>query len=361
MNLDDFQFFTHLDPDNMLVEIDGLPEQLQSAWELGLRQPLDSRRLQDAGSLKKVVISGMGGSAIGADLLAAYIAPTCKTPVIVHRDYGLPAWARGAETLVIASSHSGNTEETLDSFVAALKADCRILAVCTGGELEARARANGVPVWKLEHHGQPRAAVGFSFGLLLAAFSRLDLIDAPEKITPEVVIAVKAMKKQQENLRAKVPVAQNPAKRMAGQLVGRWVNVFGSGLLAPVARRWKGQINELAKAGAGFEVLPEADHNTLAGLANPEDVLSHTFSIFLRAPSEHSRKHLRAELTRQVFMLEGLNTDVYNAQGDSPLAHTWTALHFGDYLAYYLAMAYGVNPTPVEALEKFKAAMRAAK
>ncbi len=361
MNLDDFLSFQHLDPQNMLAEIDGLPDQLHQAWELGLSQSLDSRRLEDAGSLRQVVISGMGGSAIGADLLAAYLALTCKVSIVVHRDYGLPAWARGAETLVIASSHSGNTEETLDSFNAALKAGCRVLAVCTGGELGARARANGVPVWKFAHHGQPRAAVGFSFGLLLAAFARMGFISDPAEITTEVVTTVVAMKKQQKSLCADVSVTRNPAKRMAGQLVGRWVNVFGSGILAPVARRWKTQINELAKAGASFEVLPEADHNTLTGLANPEDVLSHTFSIFLRAPSDHSRNHLRAELTRQAFMLEGLNTDVYNAQGDSPLAHIWTALHFGDYLAYYLAMAYGVNPTPVEALEKFKAAMQAAK
>jgi glucose/mannose-6-phosphate isomerase len=304
-----------------------------------------------------VVIAGMGGSAIGADLLSAYIAPLCKLPVIVHRDYGLPAWAHGPQTLVIASSHSGYTEETLDSFDAALKAGCRILAVCTGGELEQRAIAHNVPVWKFAHAGQPRAAVGFSFGLLLAAFARLGLVPDPEN---ELLEAVAGMRSQQETLRADVPVAQNPAKRMAGQLVGRWVNVYGSGMLVPVARRWKGQVNEIAKAGAGFEALPEADHNALAGLNNPP-LLMQTMTLFLRAPSDHPRNSLRAELTRHGFMVEGLNTDVYHANGESPLAHVWTALHFGDYLAYYLAMSYGMDPTPVEALQDFKAAMKAAR
>jgi glucose/mannose-6-phosphate isomerase len=147
---------------------------------------------------------------------------------------------------------------------------------------------------------------------------------------------------------------------MAGQLVGRWVNVYGSGILAPVARRWKGQVNELAKAGAGFEFLPEADHNALAGLENPE-VLMKTMTLFLRAPSDHPRNHLRADLTRHGFMVAGLNTDVYNANGESRLAHLWTALHFGDYMAYYLAMAYGVDPTPVDALQNMKTALKAAK
>jgi glucose/mannose-6-phosphate isomerase len=360
MNLEDIDLFKQLDPQNMLGEIDSLPAQLEQAWQIGLNQPLPEQP-GDSGNIQQVIISGMGGSAIGADLVTAYIAPTCPVPVTVHRDYGLPAWAHGPETLVIASSHSGYTEEALDSFAAALAAGCRILAICTGGELEKRARANGLPVWTFDHKGQPRAAVGFSFGLLLAAFSRLGLIAAPEVVTPSVVAAVAAMKSQQENLLAALPVATNPAKRLAGQLVGRWVNVYGSGLLAPVARRWKGQLNEIAKAGAGFEILPEADHNALAGLLNPPDLLSRTMTLFLSAPSDHLRNHLRVDKTRQTFMLEGLNTEVYEAQGDLPLAHIWTTLHFGDYLAYYLAMAYNTDPTPVEALVNFKAAMQAAR
>jgi glucose/mannose-6-phosphate isomerase len=352
MNLNDSNSFTQLDPQNMLGEIETLPGQLQSAWELGQQQPLP-----DSHGVSRVVISGMGGSAIGADLLAAYIAPTCKLPVIVHRDYGLPAWAQGPETLVVASSHSGNTEETLEAFETAIQRGCRILAVCTGGELEKRAMTHDVPVWKFQHAGQPRAAVGFSFGLLLAAFARMGLVPDPEK---ELVEAVADMRSQQETLHAEVPVAQNPAKRMAGQLVGRWVNIYGSGSLAPVARRWKGQVNEIAKAGAGFEFLPEADHNALAGLENPA-ILMETMTLFLVAPSDHPRNHLRAELTRHGFMVAGLTTDVYQARGESALAHVWTALHFGDYMAYYLAMAYGVDPTPVEALLNLKAAMKAAR
>ena len=127
-----------------------------------------------------------------------------------------------------------------------------------------------------------------------------------------------------------------------------------------MARRWKTQINEIAKAGAGFEFLPEADHNALAGLINPADILAHTVTLFLHAPSDHPRNHLRLDLTRHGFTVEGLTSDVYEAVGESRLAHIWTALHFGDYASYYLAMAYGSDPTPVEALEKFKASMKAA-
>lgn len=349
MNLDDLKRFKELDTLDMLGEIDGLPNQLLRAWELGQSQPLP-----ELPTLTSVVISGMGGSAIGADLVAAAVQATCGVPVIVHRDYGLPVFARGKSTLFIASSHSGNTEETLDSFDAARKQDCSIVAVTTGGELARRAA--DLPIWTFEHEGQPRAAVGYSFGLLLALFARLKLIPDPAR---EVMSAVDAMNESQEQLRADVLAAQNPAKREAGQLVGRWVTVFGAGILAPVARRIKTQINEIAKAGANFEFLPEADHNALAGTEHPEEVMApRTVSLFLRSPSDHPRNRKRIELTKQTYMLDGLNTDFLDARGDTPLAHMWTLIHFGDYLAYYLAMAYGVDPTPVEALANFKQAMK---
>jgi len=299
----------------------------------------------------------MGGSAIGADLLAAYALDRCQVPIHVHRDYDLPAWARGPRTLVIASSHSGDTEETLSSLAAAQSRGCRCLAITTGGKLAQSAAQGGSHVWRFEHRGQPRAAVGYSFGLLLAALVRLDLL--PDA-SADLESAVRAMQAQQESLRASVPAVKNQSKRIAGQLVGRWAVVIGSGVLAPVARRWKGQINELAKAVAQFDVLPEADHNSLAGVLNPEATLSQSMILFLRGSFEHPRNQLRSDLTRQTMMIEGLNTDFIDARGDTPLAQQWTCLHYGDYVAYYLAMAYGVDPTPVEAIQGFKLALKEA-
>jgi len=340
MNLDDLSHFKELDPQDMLAHIDGLPDQLQSAWELGRTLALPAWE-----DIQTVVICGMGGSAIGADLVAAAVMEASPVPIIVHRDYGLPGFAKGPGTLVICSSHSGNTEETLDAFETALEKG-----------LAEKAKAADVPVWQFVHKGQPRAAVGFSFGLILGALSRLGLVPDASR---DVAEAVSAMKSQQEVIRAESPVSENSAKRLAGQLMGRWVTVFGAGTLAPVARRWKGQLNEIAKAVANFEFLPEADHNTLAGVLNPPEVVPpHVISLFLRAPSDHPRNKLRLKITRKTFMLEGLNADGYMAKGNSPIAHIWTTLHFGDYMAYYLAMAYGVDPTPVTSLENLKAALK---
>jgi glucose/mannose-6-phosphate isomerase len=354
MNLDDLDRFKQLDTLNMLGEIDNLPDQLGYAYQLGMKQDLPQWK-----DLQQVLIAGMGGSAIGADLLTVYCASLSPIPVTVHRDYGLPLFARGVDTLVICSSHSGNTEETLDAFEAARKADCRLIVVSTGGELAKRAKEDNIPVWTFDHAGQPRAAVGFSFGLLLAMFQRLGFIP-DQKDSLEAALA--SMKRSQQHLRSNIPAVKNPAKRYAGQLMGRWVTIMGSGLLTAVARRWKTQINEIAKAGANFEFLPEADHNTLAGTMNPEEVLNpHTMTLFLRAPSDHPRNRLRSDLTRKAFMLEGMNTDYIDARGDTTLAHMWTLILFGDYMAYYLAMGYGVDPTPIKALVDFKQAMAEAK
>ena len=351
MNLDDFARFNEIDPQDMLSQIDELPDQLLTAWEIGLDSSLPSWS-----GISNVLIAGMGGSAIGADLLAAYASPIGSVPIFVHRDYDLPAWVKGSQTLVIASSHSGDTEETLSALETALKRKCRCLVISTGGKIAQSAESSGIPVWRFEHEGQPRAAVGYSFALLLAVLFRLNLIPNPSR---ELIGTVAALRAGQTQLMADISIADNPAKRIAGQLLGRWVTVMGSGLLAPVARRWKGQISEIAKAWAQFEFLPEANHNTLAGIQNPEDLLSRITVLFLRAPSDHLRNRLRSDLTRKTFMLEGLGTDFIDAQGETRMAHLWTCLHFGDYMAYYLAMAYEVNPTLVKAIENFKAEMAA--
>jgi len=346
MNLDDVAAFRELDSQRMIAQIDGLPNQLERAYQLGERL-----ELPEMPGLKAVYLAGVGGSAIGADLVAACLSPTCVVPLVVGRGYDLPGWARGKETLVILSSHSGNTEETLACLEVAVTNGCRILAITTGGALALAAERAGATVWQFAHGHAPRAAVGFSYGLIHSALFRLGLVNDPSKMVHD---ALHDLRDFQSQLMAGVPVALNPAKRMAGQMVGRNVVVFGADILAPVARRWKGQINEMAKAWAQSEELPEADHNLLAGSENPEAGLTRLAAVFLRAAGNHSRNRLRLDLTREILMEQGINTDKFTARGDHPFTQQWTALLFGDYTAYYLAMAYGVDPTPVPALEYLK-------
>jgi glucose/mannose-6-phosphate isomerase len=350
VELNDVNKFKQLDPEDMIGHINGLPDQLAAAWKLGNKLALPHWR-----GIKQVVVAGMGGSAIGSDLVAAYAENTLKASWITHRDYGLPAAANGPETLVICSSHSGNTEETFSAFNAAQDAGCKILAVCTGGELAKASKKSKAALWIFKHQGQPRTAVGYSFGLLLAVAARLKLIPDPSK---ELTDAVAAMKDQQKTLLPEVRDTSNSAKRMGGQFMGRWITIYGAGLLAPVARRWKTQLNEVAKVSASFEMLPEADHNALQGVMQPEAQFNATMAIFLRAPQNDPRNDRRTELTRMAIMLQGQNTDTILASGESRMANIWTALHYGDYAAYYLAMAYGVDPTPVPMLNELKEKMK---
>ncbi len=346
MNLDDLGRITALDPHGMLAKIEELPDQLERAWRLGMNLPLPAWQ-----GIRQVVLCGMGGSAIGADLVAHYAHPQARAALLVWRDYDIPPWARGPETLVVASSHSGNTEETLTAFQAARSSGAQTVAITTGGRLAERARAAGAVLWTFDHPGPPRAAVGLSFGLTLALLSRCGIVPDASR---EVAGAAAAMRVQQRSFGAAVPAVNNPAKRMGGQFMDRWPILFGAGVTAPVARRWRTQINELAKAGGGFEEVPEANHNVVSGVDQPAGVAQRMMVVCLRAPLDDARLLRQLDATRHVFMVEGFNTDAVDGVGDSRLAQQWTCLHYGDYAAFYLAMAYGVDPTPIPAIESLK-------
>ena len=349
MDLNNDKDFDQIDRDRIIDHIDRLPNQLSDAWQLAC-----GFDLPDWKHIRAVIVAGMGGSAIAADMFSSYVKPFCKIPVIIHRDYDLPAWAAGPSILAIISSHSGNTEETLSAFEQANKNHCRVLAITTGGMLAEKALQENSPLWLYNYNSPPRAAIGYSFGLILSLFARLNLIPNP---IHEFNDTISTLFETQKQLKACTPILKNPAKRMAGQLIDRIVIIFGYDFLTPVARRWKTQINELSKAWAHFEALPEADHNTIAGTDYPTKMIPYLTALFLRIPSDQSRNRVRLELTKKSLMLQGLGTDFIDARGNTRLAQLWSTLQFGDYMAYYLALAYGVDPSPILNIEDFKCEM----
>ncbi len=349
MNLDQSADFPKIDRENMYQHIENLPDQLDLAWRVGLEHDLP-----DVKNLSAILVSGMGGSAIGADLLSGYVSQISPVPVFVHRDYALPGWAQGGNVLVISSSHSGDTEETLSSYVAAKKNGCSQMVVCTGGKLAEMAENDGIPTWLFMHKGQPRAAVGFSFGLLLALMYRLKLIPNPY---PDLQRAVELMEQKKVEYAVERSLVENPAKKMALRLNEKWVVIYGADFLAPVARRWKGQMSELAKSWAQFEFLPEADHNTLAGTKYPKCLLSKMKAIFLSSQSHHPRNHLRIQYTAEAMEQEGLDVEILHADGHHPLEDMWSLLHLGDYVSYYLALINNVDPTPIDIMTDLKKAL----
>jgi len=353
MNLDDLELFRRLDADHLIDLINGLPEQLEAAWALGQTLALPA----DMGKVERVAICGMGGSAISGEMLAALLEDSCPAPIMVVRDYTLPAWAAGPSTLVVALSHSGMTEETLSAAAQAIERGAKLLAITTGGDLASMVEAAGGTVWRYQFAGMPRAALGWIYGLLLAAFSRMGL--APD-LAADVAESVERMWRAQEQFVPEKIAALNPPKRYAGQLVDCIPVIWGAGLLAPVARRWKTQINENAKSSAFFDLLPELDHNTVVGIESPTEILrKHKYQIIqLLSPRyDHPRVALRHQMTLELFREQAIITDTVKARGESRLANQMSLVQFGDYVSYYLAMAYEVDPSPIGPIMMLKEKM----
>jgi glucose/mannose-6-phosphate isomerase len=355
MFLDDLDAFNRIDVDHMIGHINALPDQLADAWAHGQMLPLPFTK----DGITQVVIAGMGGSAISGELFAALAAETCPVPVMVCRDYDLPACATGAATLVIAMSYSGATEETLSVAQQALERGTKLLAICTGGMLAEIATEAGMPVWIFSYPSPPRAALGWMYGLLLAAMSRIGLAD---DLAADVAETVEGLRRHRESLRPEQIAAHNPGKRYAGQLVDCIPLIWGAGIMAPVARRWKSQINENAKSSAFFDVLPELDHNTIVGITTPEELFRrHKYQIIqLLAPKyDHPRVAMRHQITLDLLREQGVITDTVKGRGNSRLAEQMSLVQFGDYVSYYLAMAYQIDPTPIGILTRLKEMMAA--
>jgi glucose/mannose-6-phosphate isomerase len=351
--MDDLTHPGRLEAHPVLTEIDYLPDQLWRAWEQGQNLPLPTWA-----GIQQVVLCGVGGSAMAGELLQAYAALHNKVPVVVWKDYDLPAWASGKESLVVLLSHRGEEEEMHSSLGQALERGCRCLIVGAGGELAQMAQKAGATCWFYPDEGRLYEPLGWLFGFTATALVRLGML--PD-IGTELAGAVQAMRQQQSSLKAEVAAIGNPARRMAGQMMGRWVTVVGSGMLAPAARHWQNQITRLAKTWVQAETLPEMDHTLLGSVLQPDAMLSSTMIVFLRGSSGSPRNQLRENLTKQAFMLDGLGTDFVDAVGETPLAQQWTGLHFGDYTAYYLAVAYGVDPAPSPAIDQFMRELAAAR
>jgi glucose/mannose-6-phosphate isomerase len=343
-----------LDTGDMLGAIGGLPRQLREGYDaararLAAGSPGAGALLQTAGP-RAVVVCGMGGSAIGADLVLACL-PDLPVPAVVVRGYGLPAWA-GSDTLVVVVSYSGGTEESLACAAQALSRGCVPVCVASGGRLAAFAEAEGLPLMLVPGGGQPRASVGHLSMPLLATLEAAGLCSDS---ADAVALAVDQLEADAVRLAPGSGDEFNRAKTLARRLHGRTAVVYGAGATTPAARRWKGQINENAKAPAFFNELPELDHNEIMGWTSLPQATESTIALFLDDAGGDPRLARRAELTALEYEALGVITERVTARGPSCLARLFSLVHLGDYVSFYLALLYGVDPSPVDAIEHLKA------
>jgi glucose/mannose-6-phosphate isomerase len=342
--LDDVAAMGRSDPDGMLAQVAGFPDQVSAAWGMSreLELPWDSP--------KAVAVLGMGGSAIGGDLVRGIWSDRLTVPVEVVRGYDLPAWVN-QDTLVIASSKSGSTEETISAMGAALERRCRVAVLTTGGAMKGVAEKVGLPLATFPSEGTPRSSVGYSMGLLAGMFERAGVL---ELAGAEIEAAVDVARAMVARCAPEVGTADNPAKQLAWSLVDRYAVIEAGSFLVPVARRWKAQLNENGKATAAFEELPEATHNTVVGYEQPESLRDQFFVVFLESALDHPRNNLRATLIRDVLDTGGISHDVVTAMGDSKLAHALSMIVLGDFVSVYLAFTYAVDPSPVAVIDHIK-------
>jgi len=349
IDLDDLRALEQVDRDGMLAHVGALHEQCREAWTGVRALELPSHYL----GANKVVIAGMGGSAIGGDLAAEVASPESPIPILVLRDYELPAHV-DRHTLVIGSSYSGNTEEALAAFEAAHERDCMLVALATGGRLAELARAWNVPLVSFQYRSQPRAAMGSMLVSLLGILRTLGIVG---DLTAALNEATALMAERMRELEPGSLQAYNPAKRLALDIHGRVPLIVGAGPLAPVARRWKTQFNENSKGWSYFEVIPEMDHNAVSGTHFPSGAAEQMCVLFLTGAAVHPRNRLRFELTQQVFQDLGILCRRVEAPGRTTLAQILTAIQLGDYVSVYLAALYGTDPTAIDDIVGLKRRM----
>ena len=262
--LDDPQARRRIDPRGMLDSVAGLSQQCRDAW--GAAQSLVLPR--EYSQIARIVVLGMGGSAISGDIWRVLLQRECAVPVFNVRQYDLPPYI-DESTLVIASSFSGNTEETLSAFDQALATLAKKLAITAGGKLLATARANGVPTFTYEFGGEPRAALGWGLMPLLAVGAKLGLMQGVERDVQEAITVMESLRSE---IGVDVPSAQNQAKQTALALHEKLPVIYGAGPLIEAAHRWKTQLNESSKVWCFYEELPELHHNATVGIELPSAV-----------------------------------------------------------------------------------------
>jgi glucose/mannose-6-phosphate isomerase len=337
---------TSVDTAAQVEDVLGLPDQLRDAlWRV---QSANLRPHDTPGGL---IVAGMGGSAIGGALARAALGDRASRPIMLARGYALPAWTT-PDTTVLCSSYSGNTEETLAVYEAAGALGAPRIVATTGGKLAESARADGVPVIPLPGGFQPRAAVAYS---LVVALEVACVCGAGEGLHAEIDVAAA----HAEHLVARwSPDAPDDClpKELARGLHGSVPQIVGAGLTAPIAHRWKTQINENAKTPCFAQELPELDHNEIVGWQGARQLGRFT-AVFLDDSDLHPRIRQRIELTRGLIEADAAGTFRIESIGENSIERLVSLVLLGDLVSVYLAVVRGVDPTPVALIDRLKSAL----
>ena len=320
-----------IDNSNMLKVIEDFPLQCKTALEL-------PKGMSVSGKVEKIVVCGMGGSAVGGDLLRLYLQDS-KIPVFVFRDYKVPSFV-DENSLVFAVSYSGNTEETISAYEDALKKKAKIVSITSGGTLAKLAKK----VIKIPSGLQPRAALGYLFFPMLGVLVNSNIIDVKNSEITEML-----------DILSKANEFKLVGERIAKKIGQKTPIVYASELFGTVAYRWKTQFNENSKIAAFYHTFSEMNHNEIAGYQNMKK--ENFIAVFIRDEKDNERIKKRMNITKEIISTR-IDVEEVFTKGEGLLARLFSGIYYGDFVSYYLAIANKIDPTPVSVIENLKKRLR---
>lgn len=349
--LDDVEQINNLDKSGMLKQVENFAEQGRQAIRIAETIPVKI----DAANVKNILVAGMGGSAIGGDLVKAVAEPYLSVPLVVHRHYNLPAFVNES-SLIFACSYSGSTEETVSAFYQGVKKQAKIIGISSGGSLAELLTANNLPWVQIPSGLQPRAALGYLFFPVLWFLSSLKLIPF---LKDDISEALSLIDNLSTRYAALTKLNNNPAKQIASRIVGKIPVIYGSYPLGQVAAyRWKCQVNENAKSPAFWHYLPEQNHNEITGWQNLSEISKKDLVlIWLKDPNDHPQVIKREKVTTTLISSYFADVIEVKAEGKSALSRLLSLIYLGDFVSVYLAFLYHTDPSPVERIQQLKKAL----
>lgn len=297
--------------------------------------------------INKIIISGLGGSAISGDLLKNFLKDELTVPVIVNRNYFLPSFA-DEKTLLIASSYSGNTEETLASFSEAVKKGCRIICISTGGKIEKLAEEHSVPFIRLEKGFQPRYALGLSFFTLLKVFEKLELINPQKEITETIL---NLWKRKADEYSTEENIAVTTAQQLLGFIP---VIYSASDYTNAVGYRFKSQINENSKLHAFHHEFPEMNHNEIIGWESHQQKTLHTKVIYILDETYHPQIRKRFQIVSEFIKKADVEIISLESREKDFKVRIMDLIFLVDWISFYLGVLRGFDPSEIEYINLLK-------
>jgi glucose/mannose-6-phosphate isomerase len=346
-SLDDLEEIKRIDAHNMLGFIHNFPDQIEEAMEIA--EGVTIKEFKP----RQIVIAGVGGSAIGGDILASWLFKRLEVPIFVNRAYKLPTFVK-EKTLLFTVSYSGNTEETLSLFKEGIKKGCKIVAITSGGKLEKLCKEENVKLISIPKGKPPRASVAYLFIPIVVILKKLGLYDPDE----ELDVVLKTLKDLRERIVPEKTTENNPAKQLAKKLHGEIPIIYGEAIFNSIARRWQTQLNENSKMLSWHSTFPEMNHNEIEAWA--KDSLSKEFTVVIIRDDFKldSQLQKRVALTRASILEKHAKQviEIVASGGDEKdyLARMLYAMYLGDFTSIYCAILGNYDPTPVSAIEAFK-------